>query len=206
MNDLQRFENTICIILSGGLSTRMHTHKALLRFSENENFLQHIVNVYQRAGINKIIVVKNSDIEITKEGFAGQDVTVVENYSPEKGRLFSIQLGLAAAPGVQYCFIQNIDNPFVTEQLVSVLYDVRDFADYITPEVHNKGGHPVLISARVIKKISLLTAYRNTLSEILGMFNRYKLQTDDANCLLNINYRSDYEKYFCIQSENNSNT
>ncbi len=203
MNELLPNNKTICIILSGGLSTRMKTHKALLRFSSNENFLQHITNVYRNAGINRVIVVKNYGIVFKTDELVNRDVIIVENYFPERGRLYSLQLGLSTSPDAQYCFIQNIDNPFITEDLINSLYNVRDFADYISPEFNNKGGHPILITRRVIKKISLLTGYRNTLNEILLMFSRYKIITDDPNCLLNINYPSDYEKYFSNTSEIN---
>ena len=175
----------------------MQTHKALLPFSENENFLQHIIKVYQDAGIQKVVVVRNADIFL--EGPASSAtpaLVIVDNHFPERGRLYSIQLGLSCAPGAQYCFIHNIDNPFITGELICSLYDARAQADYVSPEYNSKGGHPILISARIIRNISRIKSYKDTLHEVLGMFARYKLPTSDENCLVNINFPSDYERYF----------
>ena len=101
-------EKTVCVILSGGASSRMKMHKALLKVSEEKNFLQHIVDVYQKAGIDKIFVVKNSNIDITEMGIDTACVTVIDNFYPDKGRIFSLQLGLNKAQNADYCFIQNI--------------------------------------------------------------------------------------------------
>lgn len=174
----------------------MGTHKALLRFTENENFLQHIINVYKQAGIKKIIVVKNHNIEIKKDGIIYDPAHIIENNDPEKGRLYSIQLGVAAVQDAQYCYLQNIDNPCVTKELIEELYNSRLQGEYITPVFGNKGGHPILISAAIIKTIQQLSSHTATLYELLQMFNRYKLNTSDKNCLLNINLLSDYDNIF----------
>lgn len=185
-------DNISCIILSGGLSLRMHAHKALLRFSETENFLQHIINVYKNAGIQNIIVVKNANISLAG---LDTDVQAIENASPEKGRLFSIRLGLTATRGSKYCFVHNIDNPFVTEELLEDLYAARESADYISPEYDHKGGHPILISKPVINKILGITRYDIPVNEFLGMFIRRRLAVMDESCLVNINEPSDYERF-----------
>ncbi len=195
MRSFLKNENIICVILSGGLSSRMKTHKALLKFSEQQNFLQHIIEVYQKAGMKKIIVVKNADIDFTDDGVNNDMVSIVNNYYSEKGRLYSLQLGLNESPNADYCFIQNIDNPFVTTELIKNLLTYRSNADYVSPEYNNKGGHPVLISAAIIKKILHLKEYKNTLREELELFSRYKLNIDDENCILNINLPSDYQKH-----------
>jgi len=190
------FEQTICVILSGGISSRMKTHKALLPFSDNKSFLQHIIEVYQKAGISMIYVVKNHEIDLGEFNNGAHMPGVIENRYPEKGRLFSLQLGLKAAPGVSYCFIQNIDNPFVTVKLIQNLFAVRTEAAFISPEYESRGGHPVLISELVINRIKGLTDYKGTLREILDEFSRYKLTTDDEQCIRNINTPEDYEAYF----------
>ena len=194
MSSFQGNENTICVILSGGQSSRMKTHKALLKFSEQENFLQHIIEVYQKAGIRKIIVVKNSNIEVADMGIDSTRVCIADNYYPDRGRLYSIQLGLKKWPEADFCFIQNIDNPLISVDLLDNLNKLRSKADYVSPEYNNMGGHPVLISSPVIKEILALSDYNNTLRDILKPYSRHKLITEDENCILNINLPSDYKK------------
>jgi molybdenum cofactor cytidylyltransferase len=182
-----------CMILSGGLSLRMQVHKALLKFSDRENFLQHIINVYRNAGIQKIIVVKNANISL-RQGYTGAEI--VGNLFPEKGRLYSIQLGLSAIPDTGYCFLQNIDNPFVTEELIHELYKARMSADYVSPEHDRKGGHPILISKAVINKILRNTRYDIPVNEFLGNFSRRRVAVSDSDCLININSPAEYEMFF----------
>lgn len=183
----------------------MNKHKALLDFSGTENFLQHIINVYCSAGVEQIIVVKNAGIPLAETGLTGisekddeQDITgcrtrIVENASPKKGRIYSLQLGLSALYGADYCYLQNIDNPFVTKELIADLYEHRMMAAYITPQCNNQGGHPVLMSRRVMNTIKNLATYDLALREVLNLFSRYKMQTEDENCLVNINSPEDYE-------------
>ncbi len=187
-------KKTACIILSGGNSIRMGTHKAILPYSQNETFLQHIIGIYLNTGISEIIVVKNKDITINPD--QSQNVTFITNNHPEKGRIYSIQLGLQQINKENDCFIQNIDNPFVTEELLSDILVNRNEADYITPVYKDKGGHPILISSLILNKIRSITDSEIMLREILSDFTRYKVVTSNEHCILNINTPDDYSKHF----------
>jgi CTP:molybdopterin cytidylyltransferase MocA len=189
-------ENAVSIILSGGLSARMKKHKALLRFSAQQNFMQHIIEEYHNAGITNIVVVKNIDINSDELQIELPEVSIVDNPSPEKGRLYSIQLGLKKSTGAEHYFIQNIDNPFVTSDLINNLFAVKASADYVAPQFQNMGGHPILISSVIAKEILSLKEYNKTLRDVLKGFTCRKLHADNEHCILNINLPSDYEKLF----------
>ncbi len=196
-------EKTVCVILSGGASSRMKMHKALLKISEEKNFLQHIIDVYQKAGIDKIFVVKNSNIDIIEMGIDPLRVSIIDNYYPDRGRIYSLQLGLNKTPNANYCFIQNIDNPLISVDLLSSLYSVRTKADYISPEYNNIGGHPIIISSSVIKNItSSSTDQQHTLRDILQPHSRHILVTNDEGCIMNINLPSDYNKVILTMNKN----
>ena len=187
-------EKTVCVILSGGSSSRMRVHKALLKISEDQNFLQHIIEVYQKAGVTKIIVVKNSNITLEDLDINTTGVCIVDNYYPDRGRLYSLQLGLSRTRNTDYCYIQNIDTPLVTPGLLEQLYMQRKNADYVSPEYDNIGGHPIIVSSAIIRKINACGDYGCTLRDVLKPYSRYKLVTEDQNCILNINLPSDYKK------------
>ena len=189
-------DDIYCVILSGGKSSRMNTHKALLPFNEHHNFLQHIVNVYLQAGIRSVILVKNIKMDLSSIQEQKKMFTAVANPFPDKGRLYSVQLGLAAMPGNGYCFIQNIDNPFVSEHLIKALIETKTQAYCITPEYKGTGGHPVLISPAIVNYLLNITEYNQTLKEVLNGFSRHKVKTDDGNCLININTPENYQYYF----------
>ena len=112
------------IILAAGKSGRMGRPKFLLEHVSGETFLHRLITVYQRAGINEMVVVVNSiDFENQLEYFSTlpERVKIIQNPTPEKGRLLSIQLGAGALSGNIPCFIHNIDNPFVEITLLEQL-------------------------------------------------------------------------------------
>ena len=188
-------KKTSCIILSGGTSSRMGVHKALLKFSDTENFLQHIVNVYLEAGIKKIIVVKNFDIYVDSKSVS-ERVTMVNNYTTSLGRLYSIRLGLSAAPGSEFCFIQNVDNPFVSGGLIRGLYQLRSEANSIVPVYNGLGGHPVLLSRKAIDGVLGALGSDQSLRQILAGYSRKELSVDSGEILRNFNTPSEYNDVF----------
>ena len=189
-------KNSKCIILSAGLSERMNSHKALLSYNKKESFLLHIIKVYRGSGIKNISVIINPvlDSELRNDAYHG--VAFIRNQFPERGRLYSLQLGLQTEPEIDYCFVQNIDNPFVTREIIEKLYQSSGKADYITPVYNNKGGHPILISSRVIRQILQIEKFDLTLRDELEKFSRYKVPVDDDKVLANIDTRENYKKYF----------
>ncbi len=196
MDRAKQIVNIASIILSAGKSERMKLQKAMLPFSDEENFLEHIVRVYQNAGIKKITVVVNSLLEknIKDEKFTG--VTFVINSFIERGRVYSLKQGLSSCPDAVYCFVQNIDNPYVTSEVILKLLNSAASGDYITPVYKGKGGHPVLLSAKAIRYILNVKSDDLRLNEILEPFNRVRVEVDDENILTNINTQQDYGKYF----------
>lgn len=187
--------NAACIILAAGNSSRMNFHKALLPFSEGENFIQHIVNVYKEAGIDKIIGVVNAET-ISKLGFSDK-IKLIENKKPELGRLHSLQLGLSVLPETEFCFVQNVDNPFVTAELLQQLYAEKNEGDFIAPYYKGKGGHPVLISKKIIKEISETKANKQiSLHDVLIKFKKKQLESLNEKIMININSMDDFNHYF----------
>ena len=104
------------LILAGGKSERMIFPKPYLLF-EGETFLKKIVEEYHNAGIKSICVIINEEFCKGKfEKFIDEvesKTIIIKNPNPELGRFHSLKLGLANILNLDFCFIQNIDNPFV---------------------------------------------------------------------------------------------
>lgn len=185
------------LILSAGFSERMKINKFSLKFNEENNFLQEIVNKYKKNNIYDIVVVMNDkNIKIAEENnYYNLDCKFVVNRNAEKGRLTSIREGLKAVK-YDFCFIHNIDNPFVIEEVIEKLFLKRDKADYISPRYKSRGGHPVLISENVKNKILDTNSYDITLKEILKDFNRFSVDVNNKEILININNQEEYKRYF----------
>lgn len=196
MDRAKQIVNIAGVILSAGKSERMKSPKAMLPFSDEENFLEHIVRVYQNAGVEKITVVVNSLLEKNIKDVKYTGVTFVRNSFTDRGRVYSLKQGLSSCPDADYCFVQNIDNPFVTSEVILKLLDSAASGDYVTPVYKGNGGHPVVISAKVIRQILNLKSDDFRLNEVLEPFNRFKVEVNDENILTNINTQEDYGKYF----------
>jgi len=193
---------TSCIILTAGRSERMNSPKAFLKFSDKENFLQHIIHVYHYAGIKDIITIINAQIESEILMADYQGVRFIRNPYPEQGRMSSLKIGLQSSK-TECVFVQNIDNPFVSVNCIKQLLGPGMSADYIVPVYLGRGGHPVLLSSHVIQHIIKEEPDDSKLNEVLKKFKRADINMNDERVVLNINTPSDYEKYF-FKSEVNA--
>ncbi len=184
-----------CVILSGGWSSRMGSPKALLPFDGRQNFLQRLISQYRQAGIHQIVLVSNHTVDLGYNG--DQDgICVVNNLSPDDGRIHSLRLGLGEVQHAEFCYIQNIDNPFVDVSLITKLIEHRSQADFVTPVWEGRGGHPVLLSKHVCKFIVSSNDHSVTLRDLLQPFSRCRVGADNGRCLININEPADYTRYF----------
>ena len=192
---MKPFKDTSAIILSAGNSVRMGGHKAFLKFDSERTFLQKITETYLLAGIEHVIVVVNSELFklISESSLAfSSNVKLVVNDKPELGRFYSLQTGIKLIPTGNYCFFQNIDNPFTSEEVLKELILQKNEADVIIPIFQNRAGHPVLISPLVIQRISEGIDYKIRIDTFLNQFTEKKIEVPDPKILLNINSHDDY--------------
>jgi len=183
------------IILAAGQSERMGTPKHLLQFSKGETFIEHIVSVYQRFQVSKIVLVVNEEAQIFPEMFMNAEgIEIVVNGKIELGRFYSVKLGLQNVTG--NCFIQNIDNPFVNVGLLMSLKSGLEGSDYVVPVNNDKGGHPIFLSKETYESIAQESDTSNHLNNKLKSFNRGNVLVNDPYIAVNINTHDDYLKYF----------
>ncbi len=184
------FAQTSAIILSAGSSLRMGTQKALLRFDDEHTFLQKITETYLKAGAEQVIVVVNTGLyALFNENNLDlpEQVILVSNEKPELGRFYSLQTGIKKIKPGNYCFFQNIDNPFTSAHLINSLISEKDDADVIIPAFQKKTGHPVLLSPVVTETMLKVIDYEIRIDQFLKKFNVKEVETNDNKVLVNIN-------------------
>jgi len=190
----ERSERPAALILAAGLSERMGMPKHELWFSEESTFLEHIIQVYQKFVALQIVLVIN-DRDVFGRFLYEEDLKIVINKNPEFGRFHSIQLGLKEINDAPV-FIQNIDNPFVSPGLLMTLEKGIEEADFAVPVHDGKGGHPVLLSQKIIQKVVGNYQQDMKLNDVLKHFERKDVPMHDPYILVNINTEEDYLKYF----------
>ena len=187
------------IILASGLSERMGTPKALLKWDESVSFLEKIVAEYTNAGCTQIICMVNPTTEaLCKELNLPKFAKLVINPNPELGRFSSIKIASQEVKNSDFCFIQNVDNPFVSADIIEKIWAKRDSNSWCSPIYKGKGGHPVLLPQVIIQEINKNNNLDITLHDILTPFQRINIEVDTDTILKNINTPEEYAKYFPI--------
>jgi len=188
-------EQTSCIILSAGSSVRAGSHKALLMFDAERTFIQKIAETYSLAGVEQVVVVVNAELnQLIKERnlVLPEMALLVINENPELGRFNSLQTGIKHLKPGNYCFFQNIDNPFTGNAVLSALLKYKDSGEVIIPAFGGKSGHPVLLNPGVAESIAKTADNQQRIDEFLRNFHVKKVDVSDRNILANINTTEDY--------------
>lgn len=189
------FVQTSCIILSAGSSTRIGMHKALLRYDAEKTFIEKITETFNLAGIEQVIVVVNSELFklISESSLAlSRKVKLLVNDKPELGRFYSLQTGVKLITTGNYCFFQNIDNPFTSQAMLRELILHKNEAEVIMLTFKDKAGHPVLFNPLVAQKIRSEKNNDLRIDHFLRKFKIKYIESLDNNILININTLKQY--------------
>ena len=186
------------IILAGGNSERMNYPKPYLTIG-GKTFLERVCKNYFEAGLRDIYAVINK--KYLSDEWRGHIaplksfVNIVENSNPEYGRTHSLKLGAEQLAPAEYCFIQNVDNPFVSKKVISALWDNKIPDGSAIPSCRGISGHPALVSDKIIREIIAAGGKYNSFRDLIGSFEKKMIEVNDERILYNINTWNDYEKY-----------
>jgi molybdenum cofactor cytidylyltransferase len=187
------------VILAAGNSTRMGVPKFSLRFNSKYTFIEHIAHEYHELGCKEIIIVINeSGNSFIKESAFDfpENVKIVVNKHPEWDRFYSVKKGLQSLLKIFPLFIVNVDNPFITIEVINALLHVKDKADYIHPEYKRTGGHPILLSENIVNNIIKEKENQLHFREYLNKYSKKTIEVDDEKVIANINSPEEYQRYF----------
>jgi molybdopterin-guanine dinucleotide biosynthesis protein A len=131
-----RTEQTACIILAGGRSSRMGTDKALLPLANapHSTFLAQLATTLASL-CNELLLVARDEEQAARYKAATANVRIVTDKAPDYGPLMGIYSGLSAIQAAK-ALIVAVDMPFVQPALVSLLI-ARASATAITVPVVN---------------------------------------------------------------------
>lgn len=191
--------NCSVVILAAGNSGRMGEPKSLLKWNESETFIQKIIAEYKKFRCENIIAVINQEVLDLYKKYSYSffnDITVVINNHLEWERFYSVKLGLNALKDKQFCFIQNVDNPFINQRVLKLLFSDKDASSYNAPYYKDKGGHPILINKKIINSIVNTNENDLNLKNALSLFNKKKIAVNDETILYNINNKQEYKRLF----------
>jgi len=180
------------IILAAGQGRRIGFPKALLTL-ENQTYLEIIISKLSKITCEtEMISVINSFVEEILTMKKLEFPTVI-NSNTDDGMSSSIKLGIDNLPECDFFMIYPVDHPKVEFSTIQKLVDsCEDEESYYVPTYKNRKGHPIIISAKIIKQIH--SKLDNPLNVLLKDFSCKTVCTDDAEILRNINYKEDIDK------------
>lgn len=192
------------VILAAGRSERMKELKAFLHYDENTRFIEKILSTYSDWGCSEIVVVTNPEalLQMKQTRMIPSSATIVVNEHMELERFYSVKLGLGAIRKSLFCFIQNIDNPLITPQILDLLYDHRSSEKYVSPVFKKKRGHPVLLNLENINHILNWPVNSANFREVLSTMEGLKVEMPDDRVLININSPEEYQRFYKNQEWN----
>ena len=184
------------LILSSGLSVRMGQPKAFLNWDDSRTFIEIIACDFIEAACTHVICTVNRFIlPGCRKLNLPSNVKFILNEHPEWSRLYSISLGLKELRGNSYCFIHNVDNPFIHSGIIKNLLESADPGSWISPEYQGKSSHPVLLPPGIINKVLAVYSPTATLHDILNLFPKISVKMQDDAVLRNSNTPEEYLKF-----------
>jgi molybdenum cofactor cytidylyltransferase len=196
-----KIHDSAVVILAAGMSERMHSPKALLPFDAHHTFIGKIIELYFHWGCDEIVAVVNVETAelIKKLNSIPPVVSIVVNEHMDYERFYSVKLGIESLKRSEFCFIQNVDNPFIDNDILNVLYENRSPAAFVSPVFQNKGGHPVLLNRKNMEFIRNYPVNSANLKGILNAMDCKMVEMQDDRVLININSPEEYEKLFDLR-------
>jgi CTP:molybdopterin cytidylyltransferase MocA len=194
------YKSVGAVILAAGFSSRMKIQKPFLKYNENSVFIQKIIDNFLEFGCNIIVITVNNGIHEWKkiQDYYKENPSIffIANQFPEFERFYSIKIGLGRVANSNFCFIHNVDNPFIDKGILNLIYENKFEKGYTVPVYNGIGGHPVLLSQNVIKRIIAEKDNNKNFKDVLGDFERKNVELDTDKIHININSPIEYEKYF----------
>lgn len=187
------------IILAAGKSERLGFPKLSLMFNKEQSFIEHIANEYNDYGFTEIILIVNETGHkyiVDNHLKFPLNTKIVINEHPDWHRFYSLKIGAKQTKENNSAFIHNVDNPFVNQEVLDELLSNSDKADYVSPEYKEKGGHPFLISYKIINDLKASKLDQMHLKEFLNHYSRQRVPVNEEKILVNINTLEEYKRYF----------
>jgi CTP:molybdopterin cytidylyltransferase MocA len=162
---------------------------------DEEFFYHSLVKKFKEYGCETVLVVNEYDYSLIKPDIDFHSIDIAINNRLDLGRLYSLQCGLKQLMAVQKCFVHNIDNPFVSNDLLAQLERGLTSYDYTFPVFESRGGHPLLIGSRIINQILKFNEPFLDFREVLASYSGFSIPFNKPEILQNINTPEDYERF-----------
>ncbi|MGB9741287.1 MAG: molybdenum cofactor guanylyltransferase [Candidatus Bathyarchaeia archaeon] len=110
------------IILAGGVSSRFGQDKGLMQLA-NKPLIKHVLDAVNHTVDEEIVVVNSKTQAENYMKVLGSDVRIIADEGKTHAPLFGALTGLKVANG-RYATLLPCDTPFISNQIVSLLFEL----------------------------------------------------------------------------------
>ncbi len=167
-------KNIYAIILAAGESSRFGSPKQLADWQEN-NLLQHTINITESFFDKNIIVVLGANAELIQSRLDKSDVTIETNNDWQSGISSSIQAGIKALPDdTEAVMILLCDQPLLEKsslkKLISLWQQQRN--SIVASEYQDTVGVPAIFPAAFFSQLEALQGDKGAKQLLISMKKR----------------------------------
>lgn len=167
-------KNIYAIILAAGESSRFGSPKQLAGWQEN-NLLQHTINITESFFDKNIIVVLGANAELIQSRLDKSDVTIETNNDWQSGISSSIQAGIKALPDdTEAVMILLCDQPLLEKsslkKLISLWQQQRN--SIVASEYQDTVGVPAIFPAAFFSQLEALQGDKGAKQLLISMKER----------------------------------
>lgn len=184
------------ILLAAGLSTRMGSLKALLRWHDMP-LIKYQIESLLNSGLDEIIVVLGYEASTLMRQIDYPQVTTAFNAAYTEGKLTSIQTGIKNVPANSKAVVLlGVDQPRPSSTIKQLIAEHSAKAPLITvPYQGGHRGHPIIIHCNLFDDILSLPQKTGNLRDILDQNKSETLTVpfSSDHVHLDLNIPSDYQ-------------
>ncbi|WP_028584775.1 DVU_1551 family NTP transferase [Desulfogranum mediterraneum] len=180
------------VILAGGYSSRMKGFKPLMRLGDH-TLLRHCVQLFQAAGIERIVVVSgHREQEVNREARL-QGAQPLYNPDFDQGMFSSVRRAVPAMADLDGLFMLPVDIPLVRRATLELLMAAFDGRTIAYPCRNGLRGHPPLIPAQLIPAIMEHDG-SGGLKRLLARFEGRDVQVWDDGAFMDADTPGDFKR------------
>ena len=172
--------------------------KALLPW-RGQTLLEHQVSALLEGGADTVVVVLGHRADELRPLLQGKDgVSWALNPDYLQGKTTSIKVGLSAldSGAVDDILLLNVDQPRSAEDIGRILnhHRVHDY-DATVPEYNGKGGHPIVLSARLLPELREIDEESQGIKAVVHRHPEsvHRIPLDSPEILLDLNTPEQYQ-------------
>lgn len=186
------------LILAAGQSKRMGQLKQVMPWGDYI-LLGKTIEIYQRAGVEPILVVVGFEAAKIKKKLANEKVIWIDNLSYQEGMSTSIRAGLRELSGeTQAVLLALGDLPLVKPETIRNIISAykQKKPPIVVPRFLGKKGHPVLVAQSLFPQLLNIRGDKGARNIIQGNQKQVLyLDVDDPGIYWDIDDFQTYEKF-----------